>query len=44
MKVQGDRLVVAAPQQVPETAKPVAPKMVKEKIAQTDRRAWLGGR
>jgi len=35
MKVQGDRLVVAAPQQFQKPPKPVAPKVVKEKLAQT---------
>jgi hypothetical protein len=34
MKVQGDKLVVTAPQQVQAPAKTVAPKVVKEKITQ----------
>ncbi len=34
MKVQGDKLVVAAPQQLQKPATKVAPKVVKEKIAQ----------
>jgi hypothetical protein len=41
MKVQGDKLVVAAPQQFQKPAKTVAPKVVKEKIAQTPlERGW----
>src|SRR5437764_5558625 len=35
MKVQGDKLVIAAPQQFQKPPKPVAPKVVKEKLAQT---------
>src|ERR1044072_8330967 len=35
MKVQGDKLLVAAPQQFQKPAQTVAPKVVKEKIAQT---------
>ena len=34
MKVEGDKLMVAAPQQFQKPTKPVAPKVVKEKIAQ----------
>jgi hypothetical protein len=34
MKVQGDRLMIAAPQQFQKPPKPIAPKVVKEKIAQ----------
>lgn len=34
MKVQGDKLVVAAPQQFQKPAKAVAPKVVKEKVTQ----------
>jgi hypothetical protein len=34
MKVQGDKLVIAAPQQLQKSSKPVAPKVVKEKLAQ----------
>jgi hypothetical protein len=34
MKVQGDKLVIAAPQQLQKPPKPVAPKVVKEKLAQ----------
>ena len=41
MKVQGDKLVVAAPQQLQKPTKPVAPKVVKEKIAQAPvERGW----
>jgi hypothetical protein len=41
MKVQGDKLVVAAPQQLQKPAKTVAPKAVKEKIALTQlERGW----
>lgn len=41
MKVQGDKLVVAAPQQFQKPTKPVAPKVVKEKIAQAPvERGW----
>jgi hypothetical protein len=35
MKVQGDKLVIAAPQQFQRPPKPVAPKVVKEKLAKT---------
>jgi hypothetical protein len=34
MKVQGDKLMVAAPQQLQKPPKPIAPKVVKEKLAQ----------
>ncbi|HSP46026.1 MAG TPA: DUF6600 domain-containing protein [Chthoniobacterales bacterium] len=34
MRVQGDKLVVAAPQQFQRPPKPVAPKVVKEKVAE----------
>jgi hypothetical protein len=34
MKVEGDRLVIAAPQQLQKPPKPVSPKVVKEKLAQ----------
>jgi Family of unknown function (DUF6600) len=42
MKVQGDKLVVAAPQQLQKPAKPLAPKVVKEKLAQAPvvERGW----
>src|SRR5205814_4144969 len=41
MKVQGDKLVVAAPQQFQKPTKPVAPKVVKEKLAQAPvERGW----
>src|SRR6476469_7586615 len=41
MKVQGDKLVVAAPQQFQKPANTVAPKVVKEKITQTQlERGW----
>ena len=41
MKVRGDKLVVAAPQQFQKPTKPVAPKVVKEKIAQAPvERGW----
>ena len=41
MKVQGDKLVIAAPQQFQKPSKPVAPKVVKEKIAQAPvERGW----
>lgn len=41
MKVQGDKLVVAAPQQFQKPSKPVAPKVVKEKLAQAPvERGW----
>jgi hypothetical protein len=44
MKVQGDRLVIAAPQRFQKPSKPVAPKVVKEKIAQAPvERGWEGG-
>jgi hypothetical protein len=34
MKVQGDKLVIAAPQQFQKPSKAIAPKMVKEKLAE----------
>jgi hypothetical protein len=34
MKVQGDKLVIATPQQFQKPPKPIAPKVVKEKLAQ----------
>ena len=34
MKVQGDKLMIAAPQQFQKPAKPISPKVVKEKLAQ----------
>lgn len=34
MKVEGDKLVIAAPQQFQKPSKPIAPKVVKEKLAQ----------
>lgn len=41
MKVQGDRLVIAAPQMLQKPTKPIAPKVVKEKIAQAPiERGW----
>jgi hypothetical protein len=41
MKVEGDKLVVAAPQQFQKPTKPVAPKVVKEKLAQAPvERGW----
>jgi hypothetical protein len=41
MKVQGDKLVVAAPQQFQKPTKAIAPKVVKEKIAQNNvERGW----
>jgi hypothetical protein len=41
MKVHGDKLVIAAPAQLQKPPKPVAPKVVKEKIAQTPlERGW----
>jgi hypothetical protein len=41
MKVQGDKLVVAAPQQLQKPPNTVAPKVVKEKITQTQlERGW----
>jgi hypothetical protein len=41
MKVQGDKLVVASPQQFQKPTKPVAPKVVKEKLAQAPvERGW----
>jgi uncharacterized protein DUF6600 len=44
MKVQGDKLLVAAPQQFQRPPKPVSPKVVKEKIAKVDvERGWEGG-
>src|SRR5687767_14624351 len=43
MKVQGDRLVIAAPQTLQKPAASLAPKVVKEKIAQTTaERGWEG--
>jgi hypothetical protein len=43
MKVQGDRLVIAAPQTLQKSATTVAPKVVKEKIAQAPvERGWEG--
>jgi hypothetical protein len=43
LRVQGDRLLVAAPPILQKSAKPVAPKMVKEKIAKpTFERGWDG--
>ena len=33
MKVQGDKLVIAAPQQFQKPTRPIAPKVVKEKVA-----------
>lgn len=43
MKVQGDRLVIAAPQTLQKPAASLAPKVVKEKIAQTPvERGWEG--
>jgi hypothetical protein len=41
MKVQGDKLVIAAPQQFQKPTKTIAPKVVKEKIAQNNvERGW----
>ncbi|HVF71959.1 MAG TPA: DUF6600 domain-containing protein [Chthoniobacterales bacterium] len=41
MKVQGDKLVVAAPQQFQKPTRSIAPKVVKEKIAQAPvERGW----
>lgn len=41
MKVQGDKLVVVAPQQFEKPSRPMAPKVVKEKFAQTSvERGW----
>jgi hypothetical protein len=41
MKVQGDKLVVAAPQQFQKPVRTIAPKVVKEKITQTQlERGW----
>ena len=41
MKVQGDKLVIAAPQQFQKPTASIAPKVVKEKIAQTPvERGW----
>lgn len=41
MKVEGDKLVIAAPQQLQKPTKSIAPKVVKEKIAQTPvERGW----
>ena len=43
MKVQGDRLVIAAPRTLQKPAASLAPKVVKEKIAQTPlERGWEG--
>ena len=43
MKVEGDRLVVAAPQTLQKPTRSIAPKVVKEKIAQTPlERGWEG--
>jgi hypothetical protein len=43
MKVQGDRLVIAAPQTLQKSTTTVAPKVVKEKIAQAPvERGWEG--
>ena len=43
MRVQGDRLVIAAPQTLQKSATTVAPKVVKEKIAQAPvERGWEG--
>lgn len=43
MKVQGDRLVIAAPQTLQKPATTIAPKVVKEKIAQAPvERGWEG--
>ncbi len=42
-KVQGNTLVIAAPQQVQKPAQPVAPKVVKQKIAKPDlETGWTG--
>jgi hypothetical protein len=41
MKIEGDKLMVAAPQQFQKPTKPAAPKVVKEKIAQAPvERGW----
>src|SRR5205085_5883481 len=41
MKIEGDKLMVAAPQQFQKPTQPVAPKVVKEKIAQAPvERGW----
>ncbi|PYJ88246.1 MAG: hypothetical protein DME70_04555 [Verrucomicrobia bacterium] len=41
MKVQGDKLVIAAPQQFQKPTKTIAPKVVKEKLAQAPvERGW----
>jgi hypothetical protein len=41
MKVEGDKLVVAAPQQFQKPSKQIAPKVVKEKLAQAQvERGW----
>jgi hypothetical protein len=41
MKIEGDKLMVAAPQQFQKPTKPVAPKVVKERIAQAPvERGW----
>jgi hypothetical protein len=43
MKVQGDKLVVAAPQQFQKPPKPMSPKVVKDKIAKAEvERGWEG--
>jgi hypothetical protein len=43
MKVQGDKLVIAAPQQLQKPPKPVAPKVVKEKLAEAPvEHGWEG--
>ena len=42
-KVQGDKLIVAAPQTLQKSATPIAPKVVKEKIAQPNiENGWMG--
>jgi hypothetical protein len=42
MRVQGDKLMVAAPQQLQKPAKPIAPRVVKEKLAKAPlvERGW----
>lgn len=43
MKVEGNRLVIAAPQTLQKPSRSIAPKVVKEKIAQTPlERGWEG--
>ncbi|HYJ06430.1 MAG TPA: DUF6600 domain-containing protein [Chthoniobacterales bacterium] len=43
MKVEGDKLVVASPQTLQKPSRSIAPKVVKEKIAQTPlERGWEG--